>query len=112
MAAAKGECVGGHQSVHSQLRQLGLVEQFGQLRIFTACVLIFTVGSLLCALAPNVYFLIGFRVIQAIGGGGVFPAATGLIAQKFPQTRARMIGLFASKSRRTMREPVMTTSSI
>jgi EmrB/QacA subfamily drug resistance transporter len=73
-----------------------LAEQFGQVRIFTACVLIFTVGSLLCALAPNVYFLIAFRVIQAIGGGGVFPAATGLIALKFPQTRARMIGLFAS----------------
>src|SRR3954453_12853683 len=73
-----------------------LAEQFGQVRIFTACVLIFTVGSLLCALAPDVYFLIGFRVIQAVGGGGLFPAATGLVAQKFPQTRARMIGLFAS----------------
>jgi EmrB/QacA subfamily drug resistance transporter len=73
-----------------------LAEQFGQMRIFVLCVLIFTVGSLLCALAPNVYFLVGFRVIQAVGGGGVFPAATGLIAQKFPETRSRMIGLFAS----------------
>jgi EmrB/QacA subfamily drug resistance transporter len=73
-----------------------LAEQFGQMRVFVTCVLIFTIGSLLCALAPNVYFLVAFRVIQAVGGGGVFPSATGLIAQKFPQTRSRMIGLFAS----------------
>jgi EmrB/QacA subfamily drug resistance transporter len=73
-----------------------LAEQFGQMRVFVACVALFTTGSLLCALAPNVYVLIGCRIVQAIGGGGLFPATTGLVAQKFPQTRSRMIGLFAS----------------
>ena len=73
-----------------------LAEQFGQMRVFVACVSLFTTGSLLCALAPNIYALIACRVLQAIGGGGLFPAATGLVAQKFPQTRTRMIGLFAS----------------
>jgi EmrB/QacA subfamily drug resistance transporter len=73
-----------------------LAEQFGQMRIFVACVSLFTTGSLLCVLAPNIYALIGCRILQAIGGGGLFPAATGLVAQKFPQTRSRMIGLFAS----------------
>ncbi len=37
MPAAKGECVGGHQSVHPQLRQLGPLEQFGQLRRLIVC---------------------------------------------------------------------------
>jgi EmrB/QacA subfamily drug resistance transporter len=73
-----------------------LAEQFGQMRVFVVCVALFTVGSLLCALAPTIYVLIACRVTQAIGGGGLFPAATGLVAQKFPQTRMRMIGLFAS----------------
>ncbi len=73
-----------------------LAEQFGQMRVFVACVSLFTIGSLLCALAPNIYALIACRLVQAIGGGGLFPAATGLVAQKFPQTRSRMIGLFAS----------------
>jgi EmrB/QacA subfamily drug resistance transporter len=73
-----------------------LAEQFGQMRVFVTCVSLFTTGSLLCALAPNIYVLIGCRIVQAIGGGGLFPAATGLVAQKFPQTRGRMIGLFAS----------------
>ena len=73
-----------------------LAEQFGQMRVFVTCVSLFTIGSLLCALAPNIYVLIACRIVQAIGGGGLFPAATGLVAQKFPQTRSRMIGLFAS----------------
>jgi EmrB/QacA subfamily drug resistance transporter len=73
-----------------------LAEQFGQMRVFVTCVSLFTTGSLLCALAPNIYVLICCRIVQAIGGGGLFPAATGLVAQKFPQTRSRMIGLFAS----------------
>lgn len=73
-----------------------LAEQFGQMRVFLACVFLFTLGSLLCGLAPNVYALVACRVIQAIGGGGFFPAATGIVAQKFPETRNRMLGLFAS----------------
>src|SRR6202012_1329628 len=33
----------------------------------------FTLGSLLCALAPNILLLIVFRVLQGIGGGMVVP---------------------------------------
>ncbi len=73
-----------------------LAEQFGQMRIFVLCVFLFTLGSVLCSISPNIYFLIAARVLQAIGGGGLFPAATGLVALKFPKTRSRMIGLFAS----------------
>lgn len=73
-----------------------LAEQFGQMRIFVLCVSLFTLGSILCSLSPNIYFLIAARVLQAVGGGGLFPAATGLVALKFPKTRSRMIGLFAS----------------
>ncbi|MCC6179699.1 MAG: MFS transporter [Chloroflexi bacterium] len=73
-----------------------LAEQFGQMRIFLVSVFLFTLGSLLCGLAPNVYVLVACRVLQAIGGGGFMPSATGIVAQQFPRTRTRMIGLFAS----------------
>src|SRR5581483_661955 len=73
-----------------------LSENFGRTRVFFACVLVFTVGSLLCAVAPNIYFLILFRVLQALGGGGLMPSAVGIIAEEFPDTRPRMIGLFMS----------------
>ncbi|MCC6175361.1 MAG: MFS transporter [Chloroflexi bacterium] len=73
-----------------------LAEQFGQMRVFVICVALFTLGSLLCGLAPNIYVLIACRVLQALGGGGFMPSATGIVAQQFPQTRSQMIGLFAS----------------
>ncbi|HYY88979.1 MAG TPA: MFS transporter [Chloroflexota bacterium] len=73
-----------------------LSENFGRLRVFLACVTLFTVGSLLCGLAPNVYWLILFRAMQALGGGGFMPSAVGIVAEQFPKSRDRMVGLFAS----------------
>jgi MFS family permease len=73
-----------------------LTESFGRLRVFLGCVLLFTLGSLLCGLAPNIELLIAFRVLQALGGGGILPAAAGLVAREFPENRTRMIGLFSS----------------
>src|SRR5918911_110070 len=73
-----------------------LADNFGRTRVFLGCVVVFTLGSLLCGLAPNIYLLIVFRVIQALGGGGIMPSAIGIIAEEFPDTRPRMIGLFMS----------------
>src|SRR5439155_20297530 len=73
-----------------------LSEQFGRMRVFLACVLLFTLGSLLCGLAPSIWLLIAFRVLQAVGGGGFMPSAVGIVAREFPEQRGRMIGLFTS----------------
>ena len=73
-----------------------LGERFGQMRVFIICVVVFTLGSLLCGLAPNIYVLILCRVLQALGGGGFMTSATAIVAREFPETRSRMIGLFAS----------------
>ncbi|HEY3110882.1 MAG TPA: MFS transporter [Chloroflexota bacterium] len=73
-----------------------LADNFGRTRVFLGCVVVFTLGSLLCGVAPNIYLLIVFRVVQALGGGGIMPSAIGIIAEEFPDTRPRMIGLFMS----------------
>jgi EmrB/QacA subfamily drug resistance transporter len=73
-----------------------LSESFGRMRVFLVCVFLFTVGSLLCGIAPNIYVLIACRVIQAMGGGGFLPSAAGIVAREFPINRVRMIGLFSS----------------
>ena len=73
-----------------------LGERFGQMRIYILCVAVFTLGSLLCGLAPTIFILILFRVVQAMGGAGFMTSATAIVAREFPQTRSRMIGLFAS----------------
>src|SRR5438270_4936666 len=73
-----------------------LSESFGRMRLFMVCVFVFTLGSLLCGLAPNIYVLIACRILQALGGGGFLPVAAGIVAREFPKNRDRMIGLFSS----------------
>lgn len=48
-------------------------DRFGTKRLFMGSVLAFTLGSLLCAMAPNILLLIVFRVLQGIGGGMLLP---------------------------------------
>jgi EmrB/QacA subfamily drug resistance transporter len=73
-----------------------LSDMFGRRRVFLFCVTIFTVSSLLCGLAPNVFVLIVFRALQAVGGGGLLPSVIGLIADQYRQHRAQAIGLISS----------------
>jgi len=60
------------------------------------CLVLFISGSMFCALSPNIGWLIFFRLIQAIGGGGFMPAAVGIVAEEFPESRQKAIGLFSS----------------
>jgi EmrB/QacA subfamily drug resistance transporter len=69
---------------------------FGAKRLFLISIAVFTIGSLLCALSPNIYFLIGARFIQAIGGGGFLPLMTAIASDLFPNSRQQAIGLFSS----------------
>ncbi len=69
---------------------------FGAKRIFLISIAVFTIGSLLSALAPNIYLLIAARFIQAIGAGGFLPLMTAIASDLFPNSRQQAIGLFSS----------------
>jgi EmrB/QacA subfamily drug resistance transporter len=69
---------------------------FGVKRTFLISIAVFTIGSLLSALAPNIYFLIAARFIQAIGAGGFLPLMTAIASDLFPNSRQQAIGLFSS----------------
>ena len=68
----------------------------GRKRTFMACLGLYIIGSVMAALSPNVGLLIISRLIQALGGGGFMPSAAGIVADEFPQSRQRAIGLFSS----------------
>jgi EmrB/QacA subfamily drug resistance transporter len=74
-----------------------LADIIGRKRVFLAGLLIFLTGSALCAAAPSVGFLIGARVLQAVGGAALTPTSLGLILPLFqPQNRQTVIGLWAA----------------
>ena len=49
------------------------------LRAYTASIVLFTVASLICALAPNMGVLILGRIAQGLGGAPLVPLALGLL---------------------------------
>jgi EmrB/QacA subfamily drug resistance transporter len=69
-------------------------DRLGRKRTFQLGLLIFTVGSGLCSIAPGLGWLIGFRAIQAVGGSMLNPVAMSIITNVFtePKERARAIG--------------------
>ncbi len=88
----------GYQLVQMVMYPLAgkLADALGRRRVFLFCVITFTVSSLLCGLAPNVGFLIAFRALQAVGGGGLVPSVIGIIAEEYRGHRAQAIGLISS----------------
>jgi len=73
-----------------------LSERYGRRRIFLGSMVAFTVASLCCGLADNIYVLIVLRAIQAAGGAGFTPSATGIIVDHFGDERDRAVSLFGS----------------
>ncbi|MGA8013458.1 MAG: DHA2 family efflux MFS transporter permease subunit [Candidatus Acidiferrales bacterium] len=61
-----------------------LAAAFGRKRFFMICLVIFTVSSLLCGIAPSLGAIIFFRILQGIGGGGLQPMAQAILADTFP----------------------------
>ena len=60
-----------------------LASVIGRKRFYMTCVALFTVSSLLCGLAPSLGWLIFFRVMQGIGGGGLAPSEQSILADTF-----------------------------
>jgi len=65
-----------------------LTQRIGQVRLFTASILLFVVASLLCGLAPNIESLIFFRVLQGAVAGPMIPLSQTLLLSSYPRSKA------------------------
>ncbi|PRZ41241.1 EmrB/QacA subfamily drug resistance transporter [Antricoccus suffuscus] len=73
-----------------------LTERFGQRRVFLTSVAVFSMASLCCGLAGNIYVLVALRFVQAVGGAGFTPSATRIVVEHFGEARDKAVGLFGS----------------
>jgi EmrB/QacA subfamily drug resistance transporter len=73
-------------------------DRVGRRRIFQLGLCLFSVGSLLCALAPSMGALIAARVLQGMGGSMLNPVAMSIIRNVFhdPRERAAAIGVWGA----------------
>lgn len=56
----------------------------GRKNYYLLCVVLFTVSSLFCGLAPSLGFMLLFRIIQGVGGGGLAPVSQAILVDTFP----------------------------
>jgi EmrB/QacA subfamily drug resistance transporter len=66
-----------------------LADRLGRRRVFAVGLGVFSLASLLCAIAPDPTFLNLSRALQGVGGAIMFAVSLALIAQEFPAGRAR-----------------------
>jgi EmrB/QacA subfamily drug resistance transporter len=72
-----------------------LSDIYGRKRFFTAAIVIFLFGSILCTFATSMPMLAGFRAIQGLGAGGLFSLALAIIGDIVPpRERAKYQGYF------------------
>ncbi|MER6512875.1 MFS transporter [Nonomuraea sp. NPDC001636] len=62
-------------------------DRFGRKAGFLGGLGMFTLASLACAVAPSLWALVAFRVVQAIGAAALTPASLGLLITVLPQAR-------------------------
>ncbi|MCM2578923.1 MFS transporter [Streptomyces meridianus] len=73
-----------------------VADRIGRRRVFRTGLIVFTLGSVLCSMAPGLGWLVAFRMVQAVGGSMLNPVAMSIIANVFtdPRERARAIGVW------------------
>jgi EmrB/QacA subfamily drug resistance transporter len=73
-------------------------DRLGRRRVFQIGLGLFTLGSLLCSLAPSIEGLVAFRALQGLGASMMNPVALSIITHSFlePKARARAFGVWGA----------------
>ncbi|MFF9058148.1 MFS transporter [Streptomyces sp. NPDC014882] len=73
-------------------------DRIGRRKVFLTGLVVFSLGSLLCSLAPDLELLVAARTVQAVGGSMLNPVAMSIITNTFtdPRERARAIGAWGA----------------
>lgn len=64
-----------------------LADRVGRKKMFLTAIVIFTTGSVLCGLAPNVATLIAAEMLEAVGAAILVPSSLALVLQSFPRDK-------------------------
>lgn len=62
-----------------------VADRFGTRRIYTVAMALFVLGSVLCAMAPSLQFLVMARVVQGVGGAMMLPVGRLAVLRAYPR---------------------------
>lgn len=72
-----------------------LADKYGTRRVFLSAIIVFSIGSILCAASPTLDFLVGSRVVQGIGGAMMTPVARLILVKSYPRNKLLTVMNFA-----------------
>lgn len=74
-----------------------IADLYGHRRLFNLSMLVFILGSILCALSPSIGYMAVFRALSAVGGGAIVPIAMGMVGYDFSRRQQAMaLGLLVA----------------
>jgi EmrB/QacA subfamily drug resistance transporter len=74
-----------------------LADIIGKKSLYTSGFIIFTIGSVLCGLAPGIGWLIAFRVVQGLGAVTIMALGPAIVTEAFPSyERGKALGIIGS----------------
>ncbi|MEK7728107.1 MAG: MDR family MFS transporter [candidate division KSB1 bacterium] len=74
-----------------------LSDQFSRKRIYLLGIAVFLLASMMCGVAPNMTWLIAWRIVQGVAAGTMFAVSLALTAVLYPpHQRGKVQGLFSS----------------
>ena len=85
-------------TITSSMLSIGRIADIvGKKNVYMLGFVVFTVGSALCGLAPSVYWLIAFRVLQAVGAAMIMALGAAILTEAFPpQERGKAMGMIGA----------------
>lgn len=85
-------------TISSLMLSIGrLGDMIGKKKLFLAGLITFTLGSLLCGFSSSIYWLIAFRVLQAVGGAVNMALGTAIVTEAFPdRERGKALGILGT----------------
>lgn len=72
-----------------------LADKYGTRKVFLSAIVIFSIGSLMCAVSPTLDILIGSRIVQGIGGAMMTPVARLILVKSYPRNKLLTVMNFA-----------------
>ena len=72
-----------------------LADKYGTRKVFLSAIIIFSIGSLMCAISPTLDILIGSRIVQGIGGAMMTPVARLILVKSYPRNKLLTVMNFA-----------------
>lgn len=73
-----------------------LAMRFGRRQYFFASILLFTLASLMCGVAPSFGSLVFWRIVQGLGGGGLISTSQAILRDTYPaEKQGTAMGIFA-----------------